>query len=234
MTAQLPLALKLGKHADFNNFYAGSNQELVFRLREMAGQEGFQSLFIWGVPGSGKSHLLQAVCQLASNTKQSPIYLDATELKKLSPELFDGLEQLPVICVDDVDLLAGDREWEEALFHLYNRCQQQGHVLVWSASQNPGLLKFVLPDLASRLTGGSLRYHLVGLNDEQKVEALRMQAMHRGLSLADNVARYLLTHFSRDMADLCNMLDELDHATLAAQRGLTIPFLKQWLAEVRA
>lgn len=233
MSAQLPLALKLGKHADFDSFFSGANQELVFRLRELAENNGFQSLFIWGMPGSGKSHLLQAVCQLASSFKQSPIYLDATELKKLSPDLFEGLEQLPVICVDDVDVLAGDSEWEEALFHLYNRCQQQGHVIIWSASQNPGLLQFELADLASRLTGGSQRYHLSLLSDEEKSEALQLQARHRGLTLADNVARYLLTHFSRDMVDLCKMLDQLDEATLAAQRGLTIPFLKQWLAETQ-
>jgi len=231
LSYQMPLALKLGKHVDFSSFYAGSNEELLHHLQSLDIDAGFQSLFLWGSAGSGKTHLLQSCCQAMAKSSGSPIYLDASELKKLSPELFEGLEQLPLICIDDVHVLAGDVLWEEALFHLYNRCQQNGNVLVWSASQNPGLLGFDLADLSSRLTGGSQRFHLVSLNDDQKLLALQRQANHRGLSLADNVSRYLLTHFSRNMRDLCQLLDKLDHASLAAQRAITIPFLKQWLAE---
>jgi DnaA family protein len=234
VSSQLPLALKLGKHVDFASFYQGENAQLVAHLRALSGSEQFQSVFIWGLKGCGKTHLLQSLCQLAAQTKQSPIYLDCKELVKLSPALFEGLEQLPILCIDDVDLLLGHREWEEAMFHLYNRCQQLGHSIVWSASQNPGLLNFEIADLGSRLTGGSQRYHVRSLTDAEKLTALQKQAQHRGFELADNVARYLLTHFSRDMRNLCAMLDELDEATLAAQRKLTIPFLKQWLLETSA
>lgn len=231
MAYQLPLDLRLGKHAEFGSFHPAANVELCHRLSHLNVDDGFQSLFIWGVGGSGKTHLLQATCQHMAQFVESPIYLDAQELKQLSPAMFEGLEQLPLICVDDVHLLAGDAQWEEALFHLYNRCQQSGRILIWSAAQNPGLIDFTLADLASRLTGGSLRFHLAALDDDQRLQALQLQAQHRGLDLAENVARYLLTHFSRDMRHLCELLDQLDRASLAAQRAITIPFLKQWLQD---
>ncbi|HKJ77017.1 MAG TPA: DnaA/Hda family protein, partial [Gammaproteobacteria bacterium] len=85
-----------------------------------------------------------------------------------------------------------------------------------------------LPDLVSRL-GWGLIFHVRPLSDEQMIDALQLRARQRGLDLPADVARYLLRHYRRDMTSLASLLERLDHASLVAQRRLTIPFVKQWL-----
>ena len=86
-----------------------------------------------------------------------------------------------------------------------------------------------MPDLASRLDWGRV-VGLLPLDDADKLRALQLRAQLRGLSLSDDVGRYLLQHLARDMRSLCHALERLDRASLVAQRRLTLPFIKQVLA----
>ena len=181
-------------------------------------------MYLWSTGAAGKTHLLQAVCHQHRNA----IYLPLTESRLWSPDIFEGLEQHTVVCLDDVQALAGDAAWETGLFNLFNRVREmQGRLLV-TANCSPASLPIRLADLASRLSWGvSLRLH--ELSDEQKVRALGMRAQARGFNMAEEAAGYLLKHCPRDLHSLFAILDQLDDASLQAQRRISIPFIKQCL-----
>ena len=232
MNTQLPLGLSWRDYATFDNFNIGDNAQLVSSL-ELADQ---QFTFVWGESGSGKSHLLQAVCQKAhekiatqtSSEQLQPVYLPMQELLHMQPGILDGMESMNPVCIDDIQLLAGDSDWEAALFHLFNRTRDHGSRLIVSASAAPTQIDIQLPDLVTRLSWG-VSYQLQSLSDDGKRIALQQRATQRGLQLPDDVVQFVLRRSLRDMNSLFELLDKLDVASLVEQRKLTIPFVKQYL-----
>jgi len=231
MAKQLPLSIRLRDHATFDNFSQADNQQLVSTLQRAAAPDDGDTtpLYLWGAAGCGKSHLMQAACHQMAARDEVAVYLPLRDYQLFSPEILDGMESLPLVCLDDIEAITGLREWEEAIFHLYNRMQRDGSQLVVSANTAPQGLALVLPDLATRLSWG-LVFQLNELDDEQKVMALQARAAAIGMQMNDDVARYLFSRTRRDMHSLFALLEGLDHATLVAQRRLTIPFLKEFLA----
>ena len=228
MSRQLPLGLQLQASARFSNFLAGPNEELLGQLMQTAGGTGEPFFLLWGAAGSGKSHLLQAGCHLAADQGRTAAYVSLKDNTDLSPELLEGWESYQLVCVDDIHLIAGNQRWEEALFNLYNRIREQRGSLVVSSISMPAGHAFCLPDLVSRL-GWGLVYQLNPLNDEQRLTALQQRARQRGCEMPAETGRYLLRRLPRDMPALFALLDKLDQASLAAQRKLTVPFVKSVL-----
>lgn len=230
-TAQLALNLRLRDASSFENYLVGRNREVVERLqgtvRKLRGASHPPSswLFLWGEPGTGKTHLLEAVCRVAQEQGHAALYVSLSERAAFTPALFDDVEQIPLVCVDNIDAIAGDAIWEAALFALYERLRAQGGMLILAARSSPAAIGYKLADLATRLSAG-LVYQLQPLSDKEKVAALRLRAQRRGFEMSEEVANYLLTRFPRDTHSLFTLLDRLDSATLAAQRRLTIPFLR--------
>jgi DnaA-homolog protein len=216
---QLPLAVLLRDFAVFETFEPGPNGPVMAVLADPAAMG--PSLWLLGAPGSGKSHLLQAACAASPPAA----YLPASELLAVGPDALEGWTDRTLVCVDDIDLLAGRRDWEVAAFALFNRLRDGGGRLIVSASAAPAATEFVLPDLRSRLAWGGA-YRLEALSDDDRVAALCRRAAHRGLELPAEAARYLLRRLPRDMRALCDWLDRLDVASLAAGRRLTLPFVK--------
>ncbi|MDH5784726.1 MAG: DnaA regulatory inactivator Hda [Chromatiales bacterium] len=221
---QLPLRIGLRDGATFANFLSGGNAALLHALEQ--GHEPF--IYIGGSDGSGRSHLLQAACHEVSEAGGRAAYLPLTECMTMSPQMLDEMEQMTLVAIDDVELLAGNSEWEVALFHLYNRMRDVGHRLIVAGNGSPAALGILLPDLLSRLGWGPV-FQIQPLNDSEKSQALRMRAEHRGMEMPVEVAEYLLNHSSRDMRDLFALLDRLDEGSLAAQRRLTIPFVRTFI-----
>ena len=224
---QLPLGVRLREAATFANYYPGVNQPAVNLLQASVTTE-HEFIYLWGGHGCGKTHLLQAVCHLVSAQRHPLAYFPLREMAALSVEVLDGVEQLPLVIVDDIDAIAGRADWERALFHLYNRISEQGGRLIMAGAQSPAAIGILLPDLRTRLAAG-LVLQLRALPDQDKAEALRLQARQRGLEMPEEVAGYLLRRCSRDMTALFELLETLDHASLAAQRKLTVPFVKEVL-----
>ena len=135
---------------------------------------------------------------------------------------------MQIICLDDIDAVAGLSVWEEALFHLYNRVRDQHARLIVAAKQPSASSSIVLPDLKTRLSWG-VSFGLKEMEDEDKLIALQLHAKARGLVLDEAVGRFLLKRCPRDIKQLFETLEQLDHASLAEQRRLTIPFAKQVL-----
>ena len=224
--SQLVLGVKLRDDARFDNFHGDRNAAAATRLREACEQPvPVPVIAVCGDADTGKSHLLQAVCHLSEQRQQGAVCVSVEELLPFGPEALAGLENQSVICLDDLDLIAGLESWEEAVFHLYNRVNDRGSLMVVSLSEVPGELPFLLPDLVSRLRHG-LTIQL-GINrDDDRLRILMARAEQRGLVLGDDVAAFILRRAPRKLADLLAMLDRLDENSLRAQRRLTIPFVK--------
>jgi len=226
---QLPLSVHLRADARFENFTLGQNALVVEQLQRFSRSElSEQHIFLAGPNGAGLTYLLQASCHEAERAGLAALYLPAEELETLDPAIFEALESYDLVCIDDLQLLLGKPEWEQALFHLYNRLRDTGRRLLISANNTPAHLAVGLADLASRLTWG-LVFQLQPLNDADKLAALDAQARARGLVIAEDVLQFLLNHSDRNLRILMRQLDQLDSASLEQKRRVTIPFVKQVL-----
>lgn len=222
---QLPLGLEPGELFTFDTLVAGSN-ELAFGLARLSIEgKGESQLYFWGEQGVGKSHLLQACCHLAAKNQLTVCYLTANEITGQPGEMFEGLEQMDVVCLDDLSTWLKSHEWQIALFDLINRIRETGHVLLMTSRASPDASEVALADLRSRLAWGPV-FQLNVLDDPGKLRALQLRAEKSGLELPDNVAEYLVHHFPRDITGLFDRLERLDQASMAAQRRLTIPLVK--------
>jgi len=229
MTHQLPLAVQLNDNATFSDFCWNANPLLKNILLQMFAGDSERFLYIWGSVGSGKSHVLQACCQAMDVANRTSIYLPLSLLKTWGPQVLEGMSSHDLVAFDDIDVIAGDKAWEEALFHLYNRIRdKESSMCIMSAQVSPSQSPIQLPDLHSRLTWG-LVMQLQSLDDSDKVGVLQLHAKKRGFDLSTQVCHYLMNHCARNMQDLHRILNELDKASLIAQRKITIPFVKDIL-----
>lgn len=225
MEQQLALGFRLRDDATFASFYPEGNMQVFNAVLHLVRGYGEKFIYIWGQEGCGRSHLLQASCHAAPEFKQTAVYLP---LSNPHLEMFDGLENVALICVDDVENIAGKAEFEEQLFHLFNRVRANNKRLIVTGNVPPNNLPIVMPDLRSRLAWGVV-YQLHTLTDEQKLIALRLRAQSRGLLLEPSVGKFLLRRCPRNMAQLFASLEQLDYASFVQQRRLTIPFVKEVL-----
>lgn len=226
---QLPLSVKLSDEATFGNFFAGPNTHALRAVEALAEPRRAPpdtSLYLWGAAGSGRSHLLQAACHRMAEAGGLAMYLPLGDLVELGPALLEGMEEVDLLCLDELDALIGQAAWQEALFHLYNRLREQGGRLLLAASSPPRSMDLGLADLSSRL-GWGLVFQMQALDDAGKQAVLQLRAEGRGLQLSDEVARYILNRGARGMGDLFAALEKLDQASLQAQHRLTIPFVKR-------
>lgn len=222
---QLTLGVGLKDEATFVNFYSGKNEHLITALKNATRATGERVIYFYGGGGQGCTHLLQSCCHEAQQHQKSAVYIPLGDFTDFTPEIFDGLESLDLVCVDDVHRIAGKPAWEEAFFHAYNRIHDAGGHLIVTANVPPKALGLTLPDMVSRLVWGIV-FQLQPLTDNEKLHVLMMRAERRGLALSEEVGRFLLNHCPRHMSTLFAALDALDKVSLAAQRKLTIPFVK--------
>ncbi len=224
MKHQLPLSFQAPENATFDNFFAGQNQQLVFSLKN----DDEPLIFLWGDPGSGKSHLLQALAAQYQTRGKNAIYIPLQLDDDFTPELLDGLEFMELVCLDDIHNIVGNAAWEEAMFHFFNRIREHGGRLILAANNGALNLGIRLPDLRSRLSWG-VTYQVQATGDKEKIQVLKLRAHQRGFEISDEVANYLMKRATREMSDLMALLDKLDYASLVEQRKLTIPFIKNYL-----
>lgn len=228
MPKQIPLQLEFRADQHFDHYHPGANSETVWLLADAAAGNGEHLIYLWGDAGLGKTHLLQAICQRAHQGQRSAFYLPLKSIGHHGPEFLDGLESFGLVCVDDVEAIAGDEEWELTFFNFFNRSRDLGHHLIVAARYPPRELGILLPDLKTRLAWG-LTLRLQSPDDEDKLAALTLRAKTLGFELTPQVGRFLIARYPRDLPSLWSLLARLDRATLAAKRKLTIPFLKSFL-----
>ncbi|MEB7585606.1 DnaA inactivator Hda [Serratia rubidaea] len=227
--AQLSLPLYLPDDETFASFYPGENPSLLAAIQSAVSQEHGSYIYFWSREGGGRSHLLHAACAEMSQRGEAAGYVPLDKRAYFVPEVLDGMEQLALACIDNIECIAGDEEWEMAIFNLYNRILETGRTRLFiTGDRPPRQLNLQLPDLASRLDWGQI-YKLQPLSDDEKLQALQLRAKLRGFELPEDVGRFLLKRLDREMRTLFMTLDQLDRASITAQRKLTIPFVKEIL-----
>ena len=225
MSQQLPLPFGLDPEYTFERFLTGPNSEAMMLLKAAAQGSSPMPLFLHGPSGSGKTHLLQACCMAAGAHGQLAMSLPLKMIRDQGPKAIEGLENFDCLCLDDLDRVTGESEWEEALFLLFNALKDRGAQLVIAAHTPPGQLTFVLEDLRSRLASGPI-VALKPLSEPESIQALIGHAGALGLDMSEPVAQYLVRRVHRDLGSLLHSLDQLDRASMAAARKLTIPFIR--------
>ena len=229
---QIPLGLRLPDRALFASYLPARNAQAIEHLKQVALGMGSGLTWLCGPSGCGKTHLLQAVCA-ASAARVRAGYVPLGAVAPLGLGVLDGLPQLECLCLDEVDRIVGQVEWERAIFALLRELEDAGGRLVLAARSPPALLEWALPDLGSRCAGGAV-FQLRPLDEGEQYAALELRARLRGLELPQETWEWLRRRFPRDLRTLFETLDTLDEAALAAQRRLTVPFIREVLRAARS
>ena len=225
--AQLPLALRYPPDQRFEGFVAASEGVLA-QLHALATSAGSDWLYLVGAPGVGKTHLALAACAAAESSTRRSAYLPLASAAGRLREALGALHHNDFIALDGLDAIAGRPDDEIALFDFHNRARDAGTAVLYTAHATPDALPLVLPDLRSRLSQCT-RMALAPLDDDGRRQVLRLRAQRRGLAIDDAAIDWLLRRVDRDLSSLTALLDQLDRASLAAQRRITVPFLRQVL-----
>lgn len=234
---QLPLTLRyppdqrLETYVDAPDGAIAQLRALATHTHETAGYvdpSGADWVYLAGPSGVGKTHLLLGACAEADAAGRRAAYLPLAAAVGRLREALHALEGNDLLALDGIEAIAGRREDEIALFDTHNRARQAGIALIYAARENPDELALTLPDLRSRLSQCT-RMVLSPLNDEGRAQVLRQRAQRRGLALEEAALEWLLKRTDRDLGGLTQTLDKLDRASLAAQRRITVPFLRQTL-----
>lgn len=225
---QLPLAVGLRDDSTLENFLPAVNAEALAAVQSLL--DGGQSfVYLCGGVSTGRTHLLESAVDAMTRRGDPVVYVALGGASPPGPDILAGVGQVAaLVCLDDIDQIAGDARWEEAIFHLFNEVRSHGGALLVAAQAAPGQVGWALADLASRLCSG-LAVNLRPLNDEDRLAVLTFRASRRGIDLPPETGRYLLARSSRRLGDLVELLAELDRAGLVHQRRLTVPFVRQWL-----
>lgn len=212
---QLLLDLQLEQPPTLDNFVTGANAELLARLRLLTEPHGFESLFLWGAPGCGKSHLLAA----CASSAQRPVIFQSAPSFRADEVVSAGT----LLILDEVAALSS--EAQIALFHLFNAARFLGLGFLLASRLPPRELP-LREDLRTRI-GQLLIYEVKVLSDEEKAAALARHALERGMLMEPAIVQYLLRHGRRDLPSLLAMLDALDRTSLELQRAPTLPLLRE-------
>ena len=224
---QLVLDIRADAPPTLENFVAGANAELVAAVSLLASvatarQLPARHVYVWGAPGSGRSHLLRASVALAREAGRPTHILAAGDVDDALPETADAL-----VAVDDIDHLAP--EAQIALFNAFNRSRDNGQSLLLAGPAAP-LGLGLREDLRTRI-GQSLIYEVQPLDDDSRATILATLAERRGLRLADEVVDFLLRHGRRELPCLLAVLDALDAASLERKRPITLPLLREMMQQ---
>lgn len=225
---QINLRFPIDEAARLERFVcAAANAELLEMLRAIVAGRGPDCIYFHARRGEGRSHLLQAMCHLGDSMRRRSQYLPLTQLSSFNPkDLFEGLERVDLLCVDDLEAVAGDAKWETALLHLFNREIDAGGRVAIAARNAPMRSGVTLPDLRSRLGAGVVRA-MRSLNDEERGTLFRQRAREYGLQIDERTERFILSRAARSSAQLLESLQHLRELAVDHRRQLTVPFVKE-------
>ena len=234
MIGQTIIPVNAENELTFANFIIGENGALVQQLEEVVTRASSTSgsrnstpsiVYLWAESGAGKSHLIHSLCELARSNQSECHFLSLSEinvLDRLNEYDFSG----QVVCVDNLQVICGNRELEIAFLSFYERLCAASGCLAVAARKPPNKSGFVLADLASRLNAGAI-WRVIPMTDRDKKIALRQRAEVRGFMLTEQVMDFVMTHFDRDTVSLFALLDRIDRASLAHHRKVTVPSIKE-------
>ena len=218
---QIPLDVSLSEYMTFETFYLGPNKSVVDSLRD----EKNQLIWLAGLEGFGKTHLLHAFLNSHEHENKKVLYLPMSESQDFTPDILDNLAQYDLVAIDDIENIIGDMTWEEQLLKFYEDSYSTRNKILITANDTPKGLNFLLPDLLSRFNLALIE-RLRPMNEDEMIKAILIHSKARGFDLPEDSAKYLINRVPRDVSVLIDMIKLLDYESLSMQRKLTIPFIK--------
>ena len=218
---QIPLDVSLSEYMTFETFYLGPNKSVVDSLRD----EKNQLIWLAGLEGFGKTHLLHAFLNSHEHENKKVLYLPMSESQDFTPDILDNLAQYDLVAIDDIENIIGDMTWEEQLLKFYEDLYSTSNKILITANDTPKGLDFLLPDLSSRFNLALIE-RLRPMNEDEMIKAILIHSKARGFDLPEDSAKYLINRVPRDVSVLIDMIKLLDYESLSMQRKLTIPFIK--------
>tara|TARA_Y100000814_G_scaffold219723_1_gene164067 strand:- start:1261 stop:1941 length:681 start_codon:yes stop_codon:yes gene_type:complete len=218
---QIPLDVSLSEYMTFETFYLGPNKSVVDSLRD----EKNQLIWLAGLEGFGKTHLLHAFLNSHEHENKKVLYLPMSESQDFTPDILDNLAQYDLVAIDDIENIIGDMTWEEQLLKFYEDSYSTRNKILITANDTPKGLNFLLPDLSSRFNLALIE-RLRPMNEDEMIKAILIHSKARGFDLPEDSAKYLINRAPRDVSVLVDMIKLLDYESLSMQRKLTIPFIK--------
>ena len=221
---QLALQIQINERASLNNFFVSKNNNKTFQiLKDLLNSNNGAQIFIDDLGSNGKSYLLQAICNDFSNSNNSSIYIPMEEAINLDPSILEGVSELNLICIDDVDLINNRREWEIALFNLINECYEKECFLLLSGSINK---LEAIPDLVSRIKKmETLR--LEAINDDELLEATQAISKNLNIEISDKNLNYLMNNSRRDIKTIFRTLSQLEKESLERKKSIGLNLIKE-------
>ena len=227
---QLIFPFQINQKASFENFFCSpDNAELITRLNDLVVNKNADELIINGAAGSGKSFLMQAICNELSSSGKQFAFIPMSKAINMGVEIFQNLASLDAVCIDDLQLILSKGEWEIALFNLINECQQSGCSMILSLGGNQSLEEIAqLPDLLSRIKRMEFM-KLQAVQDEFLNQALDFVSQQLDINLGKTELEFLLKHQTREFSLLVDNLIALDKQAASLKRKITIPLIKETL-----
>ena len=226
---QIPFKFDNFKKRDFDSFFQGENKDLLYFLNTMIKTRCNNSIYIWGPQGTGKTHLLQAACKQANEMDWHVTYIPLEQYRDFSIDILDGLGKLDLVCIDDLEFIIDNIEWQQRVTLLFNEIRDNKNSIIISSKISPNNIKIDLDDLKSRLVWGHV-FKIKAADDELKIKILKKEANERSFNLNDDVVEFLIRRSNRDLTSLIEILDEIDRSSLAAKRKITVPFVKELIS----
>jgi len=210
--------------SSFDTFYAvGANQHILSAVQAFCQDTlSERQLFLWGDANVGKTHLLSAACQYMSNAGFHVAYLNGDMAS--APGALDALENMDLVCFDDIHLLAALAE--EPLFHMINRCRETDTRLLLASRHAVDGLPITLADLRTRLSWGPV-FGLQGVAAEHIPALFEQLLAQRSLPVSDEVTEFVMRRYPRDVTALKSLVEKLDEASMSTKRGITIPLVQE-------
>ncbi len=228
-STQIPFKFDNFKKRDFDSFFQGENKDLLYFLNTMIKTKSNNSIYIWGPQGTGKTHLLQAACKKANEMDWHVTYIPLEQYRDFSIDILDGLGKLDLVCIDDLEFIIDNIEWQQRVTLLFNEIRDNKNSIIISSKISPNNIKIDLDDLKSRLVWGHV-FKIKAADDELKIKILKKEANERSFNLNDDVVEFLIRRSNRDLTSLIEILDEIDRSSLAAKRKITVPFVKELIS----
>ena len=198
--------------------------EKNFKLREVLLSD--EDFFLYGRNKVGKTYLMQSLCNLYSKKDKTSLYIPLKDILNFDISLLDSLDNLDLICVDDINFINGKDKWELAFFNLINNCLTSKCRLIFCSSINPSQLSFELKDLESRIKKLD-SFEILPVSDSNLVDALNFIAKSRAINLGIKELNFLLKYSKRSVSSLIKLIDKLDKLSMEQKRKITIPLIKE-------
>ena len=222
---QLALQIQINERASLKNFFVSKNNNKTIQILKniLHGSDNEFQIFIDDLGSNGKSYLLQAICNDFSNSHNSSIYIPMKKAINLDPSILQGVSQLNLICIDDIEFINNYEKWQIALFNLINECYEKESILLLSGSINK---LEAIPDLVSRIKKMEI-LKLESINDDELLKATKAISKNLNIEISHKNMNYLINNSKRDIKTIFRTLSQLEKESLERKKSIGLNLIKE-------